>query len=782
MRKNNAHTTLLPEKSTNFGLVAFLSLIISFVAILPILCLNKGNLFLLGDYMTQQIPFIRECRRVVLSGAPFWSPNTFLGANFIGSYAFYVPTSPFFWPLLAVPEGYVGIALGVMFILKHIVAALTSHLYISKYTKNVNLAVIGALIYTFSSFTMDSSFYYHFIEIIAFFPLLLYYTDRILENRSKVMFMLVVLFTAVLNFYFFIGTSFLFLFYIFFKIRYSDKYTWKDGFRSIIFYGIGAIGSAIILLPAGLSMLETSKAAQSFSGRFGAALAALPQTFKTIEALVLPSEGIIRSGAGFTHFVYCSTAAFLPFFGALFLFIALRRKEKSWDFNILKFFMILSFIPFGKGLFTLYTSMSYTRWWYGFVLISVIASIHIIEDMDKNPEETKAQMRRSSKIIAILASIVTFGPLVVKVFSIRFLKDYMLNEAPEKIRTFARATPLFWDFTANELRYSLVLIFMTLISYLPLYFAIKKGWITKKVVVPVVAVICMLTYCVYLTNEHRTYKSIYPLAYVDEAQPAVGTHTEYSHRVENKRHLANFSLLSNEPGISTFSTVKSFATADFARISGYICNNNPATTRYSDTQAIQSVLSVKEIVNQDGTRESAPYYVPMGFVYDYYVEDVDIEFTRNRKENDKRTELMVQACYLDEETAAKLKGIVEPLSNNSVPWQDACIEKRKTACTDFVMDTKGFRAVSEGDKERLVFFSIPHDNGWKAYINGEETEIYTVNGGLMGVVAPEGRSEIEFKFMPPGFIPGAVITAVVLVGIAGFGIFEIIKKKKEEKE
>lgn len=65
------------------------------------------------------------------------------------------------------------------------------------------------------------------------------------------------------------------------------------------------------------------------------------------------------------------------------------------------------------------------------------------------------------------------------------------------------------------------------------------------------------------------------------------------------------------------------------------------------------------------------------------------------------------------------------------------------------MNTSGFTCKSTGDGERLVYFSVPHDTGWRAYINGKEAEIFTVNGGMMGIVVPNGVAEIEFEFLPP---------------------------------
>ena len=85
------------EDSVKTYKVFLVALLISFCTILPILIQSGWNLYMVGDYMTQQIPFIKESRRMFLSGTPFWSWNTFLGANYLGSYSFYVYGSPFFF-------------------------------------------------------------------------------------------------------------------------------------------------------------------------------------------------------------------------------------------------------------------------------------------------------------------------------------------------------------------------------------------------------------------------------------------------------------------------------------------------------------------------------------------------------------------------------------------------------------------------------------------------------------------------------------------------------------
>ncbi|MBQ8026913.1 MAG: YfhO family protein, partial [Clostridia bacterium] len=96
---------------------------------------------------------------------------------------------------------------------------------------------------------------------------------------------------------------------------------------------------------------------------------------------------------------------------------------------------------------------------------------------------------------------------------------------------------------------------------------------------------------------------------------------------------------------------------------------------------------------------------------------------------------------------------------------------------DFNLNSSGFTAHSSSDKTRLIYFSIPGDNGWKAYINDEPAEILTLNGGMMGLIVPEGENYIQFKFITPGLLPGIVISAFTLICL---GIYSLIIHRKKK--
>ena len=87
-------------------LTVFLTaLVLSAIIYLPFLIIDKGIFVYYGDYNVQQIPFYQMCHDMIRSGEVGWNWYTDLGSNFVGSYAFYLLGSPFFWLTIPFPSG-----------------------------------------------------------------------------------------------------------------------------------------------------------------------------------------------------------------------------------------------------------------------------------------------------------------------------------------------------------------------------------------------------------------------------------------------------------------------------------------------------------------------------------------------------------------------------------------------------------------------------------------------------------------------------------------------------
>jgi hypothetical protein len=78
----------------------------------------------------------------------------------------------------------------------------------------------------------------------------------------------------------------------------------------------------------------------------------------------------------------------------------------------------------------------------------------------------------------------------------------------------------------------------------------------------------------------------------------------------------------------------------------------------------------------------------------------------------------------------------------------------------------------EADMTRggLVRLADSYDSGWRATCNGEPVDVLRVDHALRGVVAPAGRSVIEFRYEPRSFTLGLILAAVGVIATAAISV------------
>ncbi|MFR6027392.1 MAG: YfhO family protein [Christensenellales bacterium] len=383
-----------------FFLGAFLALLALTPAILP----YGGRFVTRGDFIEQQLPFILETRRILRSGLNSYSFNTFLGAPAVGSYAFYTLGSVFVWPLALLPKALIPFGISVMAVLKHAVCALTSFCYLRRMVKEERLALLGSVLYTFSAFTIVNTQFYHFLEVIAFFPLILLgMEDAMSDHPRRGLLALFCGLNTLTNYYFMLSSALLAALYFvfrFFSADWKPRRTFKNVFMLIFECGAGCALAGVLLVPSMLFMLsitrtgagDTSVLMQHYSAS---------TLLERLRALIMPIESNVVHAYYGDAPSWASTAAYLPLFGLTGAVSAFAQKKSRWLRGLLLALAVCCVVPVLCGAFALETNISYTRWWYGLALMLTLVTLTALEDFDAHT------WRTSFLILTALTALLT---------------------------------------------------------------------------------------------------------------------------------------------------------------------------------------------------------------------------------------------------------------------------------------------------------------------------------------------------------------------------------------
>lgn len=84
--------------------------------------------------------------------------------------------------------------------------------------------------------------------------------------------------------------------------------------------------------------------------------------------------------------------------------------------------------------------------------------------------------------------------------------------------------------------------------------------------------------------------------------------------------------------------------------------------------------------------------------------------------------------------------------------------------TAAILSRQPERVVIEVDalQRALLVLTDAYYTGWRATIDGEPVEILPANHAVRGVMIPEGKHVVEFKYRTPGLIPAAIASMSTL--------------------
>lgn len=788
----------LDIKTPSYARVFFISLITAAVVIIPFMVMDKGYFFLYGDFNVQQVPFYQLAHESIRSGNIFWNHNTDLGVNFIGSYTFYLLGSPFFWLTLPFPNWFVPYLIGPLMILKLACAATTGYAYIKRFVKTPELAVIGGILYAFSGFSLFNTFFFHFHEPIIFFPLLLVALEEAVVNDRKWCFAFAVFINITVNYFFFVGEVVFCIIYFFVRLISKDwELTPKRFLRLAGEAILGAGMSAVLVLPAVLATIENPRTDNPIGGWNALIYWDKYRPLQILCAFFFPPD--LPARPNFTpdsSAKWASLGAWLPMFGMTGVIAYFQHtKHRDWLRRLLIIFVIMAFVPFLNQAFYMFNESYYARWYYMLTLLMALATMKAIDGrhVDWN------------RAIGWSAGITLFIAATIGFFKYENEKDKPetgLMKYPER----------FWIYVAIAMLAILLTAAMVSLMKKDRRRAIS-GMLAGTLCFSVITFAYFIAVGKSMSYDPRTF--IIPYAIESDDIDLTDMDSD-RYRIDVYKSMDNMAIYWGLPSINAFHSMVPASVMEFYPEVGV--DRGVGTRPEVEEFGLRSLLSVRWLFDEvgDGTEFSDKStgetlmpgykyyatqngfdiwenecYLPMGYTFDKYISYEDFENTGKSI----RHQLLLKGIVLDEEQEKKYSSILPKLNMDEVQYSFAsnsdydvyfedCRALQDEVCDTFEYTRTGFNASINLEKSNLVFFSVPYDSGWTAYVNGEPAEIEKVDVGFMAVLCGAGENTIEFKYMTPGLKEGAIVSGASFA-IAGVLILcdklpAVLKKRKKK--
>lgn len=692
--------------------------------------IRSGGVFTLcSDFNLQQIPFASVVNKTIKSGSQ-WSWSTDLGTQLIAGYSFYNLGSPFYWITLVFPYDTYPYLMGWLFIIKYAFAGAAAYAYATYFLNEKKWGVLVGVLYAFSGFQSFNIMFFHFHDVVALFPLLLIGLEEFIRKDKKTFFIFAVFINCITNYFFFVGevvfVAMYFLARCFIPEKEQIKQLLYKGLKCVGYAAIGVAMTAVIILPSVLFILGNYRTTSGNPGLFYDR----NQYLNLLRAFVWPID-IQSEHATVNSGEWNSISLYLPFWGSS-LYISyvikeIKKKNRLVIFSLV--LIVMSFIPLFNSLFYGFTEATYKRWWYMLVLVMALCSARTMENREVY------DIRKGIIINAVFSYcfiiIVYFLNLILK------LEIVKLNAVVVGLC-------------------SLVALVISFVS------SDKKDFFYKITIAMTAGVACFTTFCtvkIYRGDtDDRAYLELYRSATMLETRnPQYRYNTNFN----------IFSLVGDVGNMGDFSSTVSNSVAEFhGNLGLYRENASP----YSYDHEYNRILFggkyelVSSGIGYDAIESDD--VCPIGYATSSYITEEELRDYAAENGYDAGVSLLIGSVALKDEDIENYK-INDILRHNvgremSDSLSEIVKDNQKNKVNDFEKDKRGFSCRTNYDSDKVVYFTVPYDAGWSAFIDGEQTSILSSNG-FMCVIVPTGEHQIRFNYYTPGLLVGKMFSIVAFL-------------------
>ena len=738
---------------------------------------NYPHGFQIANYMQQE------------SFIPKWSFYQGMGQNILP----FSISDPYYLILMLFGPNNLAYGIGYMEIAKIFSAGILFYLFLKTLNFSAYAAITGSLLYAFSGFVILGSCWTIFSTEAVYMAFLLYAFEKFYKENKIIFIPIAICLISVHQPFdlFLIG---LFLFaYILFRYLQDNNFNFKKvGFLLLKVAGLSALGvlmSTFFLIPNIIQMLESPRVSGDssfFSKLMSFPAFSLESKLHNVTALMrFFSNDMVGTGTEFRGWYnyleapmfYCGVINFL-LIPQLFRFL---NAKKRLIFSVFIFLFLMPVLfPFFRYAFWAFTGDYYRLFSFFISIIFLLFTVNALHQLNSN-------FKISPLILGISISVLLI------ILNYNYLPGTEIINSGIRIKV-----------TLFLVLYSILLFLLNLKRYR----SIIKSGILFLVLIELISFSSDTVNRPVITGDELHQKTGFG-DYSNDAIDYLKAQDKSFYRV-TKDYASGPAMHSslNDAQVQKFYGTPSYTSFNqlnyikFLQEAGIINGNDETATRWARGLSEVPILHPFGGVKYGLSKTNNSFL--LGFNYDSLTTIGDVRVLRNRVSlplgftyskfisrknfkllsNNQKWFTLYKAVVVDDSLYSNFNKLpVFPISDTSLNYtwdelaSDANMLKKDSLKIDFFSQNL-IKGKINSTQPQFLFFSIPFDKGWKAKIDGKETEPMIINIGFTGIFLDKGEHQVELLFIPRYYSLGAIIS---VIAIFLFAVVMIIKKMLDKK-
>jgi|CXWL01.1.fsa_nt_gi uncharacterized membrane protein YfhO len=732
--------------------------------------------------------FINIAETIWRGELPGWSFEQGLGQN-VFPFSLSDPTT---YPLYLL--GSENLAFGIIWgeLFKIICCGLLFFCFLKKLTVDTRAAYMGGLLYAFSGFMIIGSGWYIFSTLGLYVALTLLSFEMLYLEKKWWLFPISVALLAALNVVSLYTCSLFLFLYVLFRVFGDEAVDFKRFpqllIRMLLLGGLGILISSAFALPNLMQMIDSPRVSGGASHtnmlaatpvlELGSASYLLTLLMRTFSSDLL---GNGNSYTGWGNYLeaplsYCGliTLLLIP---QLFSFL------KTWQRVIygafLGIFIFAEIFPWFRKGFWLFQGDYFRDFSLYLAIIFILFSVFALDKIIKNGKANLLVLGASLSVLLIAL----YFPYGINVYNGYGLKSVIDSVTQRNVTLFIiMLTFSLTLFSVNKFRqYAPVFLIVMVIAELSSF---SENTVNKRDALSKVEL-----------NKKTGYND-----YSNEAIAFIKQQDSSFYRIEKNygstpamHGSLNDSKVQHYFGSSSYHSFNQLNYINFLSTCDVLDAKNEDETRWSagvkSTPLLQVLMGVRYFLFM-GDWESFPtladkyavlgkfgnvtvlkskFAIPMGVAYDTYMTQSDF----NRLDATRKRVALLKAIMIPDTLAADVSAMRKisvdeiPVFANGVDeltieiGADADKLKSSSLHIDSFSNNHIDGKISTQIKQ-LVFFSFPFDRGWSVQVNGKDSDMLMVNGGLSAVLVEPGENSMSLRYFPPYIKTGLYLTLLGL--------------------